>query len=367
MGQETNALPAGRVIVKVGTSCLVTGGELDPSKVETLCETVSAGVQAGLAPVLVTSGAIAIGRRRFDALAADTPAARQTAAALGQGLLYATLRSRFAARGLETGQILLTPFDLTDPGRGDGVRPAFDLMRMHGIVPLVNENDALGVRNNDVLAAILGGYLGAELLLLLTDVPGLCARDPLLGGKGERIAEVTGAITDVERIASPVSNGTGAGAGTGSMLTKLSACWIATHAAIRTVIAHARDPSVLLAAYHGADIGTVFQPRSFDGERPDLGRLWRAFRTPPRGSVVCRPAGLLALEQRQALRRADVAAVRGSFGRGDVVDVVGPDAQVVARGSVRCAAAEANGICPPETALLTCSDYVRIAEGNPCL
>jgi glutamate 5-kinase len=362
MRQETNAGPASRVVIKIGTSSLITDGKLDPAKVEALCETVSAGIRAGLAPVLVTSGAIAIGRTRYGALAAATPAARQAAAALGQGLLYSTLRSRFAARSLDTGQILLTPFDLTEPDRGDGVRPAFDLMRTLGIVPIVNENDALGVRNNDVLAAILSGYLGAELLLLLTNVSGLYARDPLLDGAAERIAEVNGEITEVERIAGDSSDGDG----TGGMLMKLSACWIATHAGIRTVIANAMDPSVLLAVYHGAEVGTVFQPRSLNGEPPDLGRLWRAFRTPPQGSVTCRPAGLLAVEHSQALRRIDVAAVRGSFASGDVVDILGPDSRVVARGSIRCAAVDANGSWAPEAALFIGSDYVRIVEGEPC-
>lgn len=99
-----------------------------------------------------------------------------------------------------TGQILLTPFDLTED-RGIGVRPALDLMRTLGIVPVVNENDALGVRNNDVLAAVLSGYLGADLLLLLTDVAGLYNRDPVLGEAAERITEVTAMHSDIEAIA----------------------------------------------------------------------------------------------------------------------------------------------------------------------
>jgi glutamate 5-kinase len=362
MRQEANIVPASRVVIKIGTSSLVTGGELDQVKVDALCETVAAGISAGLAPVLVTSGAIAIGRTRYDALAEATPAARQAAAALGQGLLYAALRLRFAACGVETGQILLTPFDLTDLDRGEGVRPAFDLMRTLGILPIVNENDALGVRNNDVLAAILSGYLRAELLLLLTNVAGLYAPDPLLGGTAARITEVTNEITEVERIADDSSDRQG----TGGMLVKLGACWIATHAGIRAVIANAMDPSVLLAAYRGADIGTVFQPRPTNGTTPDLGRLWRAFRTPPRGLVICRMAGLVAVERGLTLRRADIAAVRGTFAAGDVVDVLGPDSRMVARGSIRHGSLDADGSCAPHTALLTGSDYVQIVEGEPC-
>ena len=363
MRQGTSDGLGSRVVVKIGTSSLVTEGKLDLGKVDGLCDMVAAGIRGGLSPVLVASGAIALGRARHDALAAPTPAARQAAAALGQGLLYSALQERFAENGHETGQILLTPFDLTEPERNCGVRAAFDLMHTLGLIPIVNENDALGVRNNDVLAAILSGYLGAELLLLLTDVPCLYDADPLLGGTARRVVEVTSGISAAESIAGG-SSGTN---GTGGMLVKLAACWIATYAGIRAVIANAVNPAVLVAAYRGdPDVGTVFYPRPIGGEPPDLGRLWRSFRTPPRGSVVCDPAGLIAVSRGSDLLRRDVIAVRGSFDAGDVVDISGQDGAVVARGSIRWDAAGLRSSCSPTAALFIGSDYVRLLEGEPC-
>ncbi|WP_221351712.1 glutamate 5-kinase [Streptomyces beigongshangae] len=352
-----------RVVIKVGTSSLITRGKVDPVKLDALCATVSKGIEAGLAPVLVTSGAIALGRTKHSALAQDTAEAAQTAAALGQGVLYAALQARFAAYGLETGQILLTPHDLVAPERGGGVRRTLDLMRTLGAVPVVNENDALGVRNNDVLAALLSGYVGARLLLLLTNVAGLYDGNPLLGRDAVRITEVTGPISEVEAVA---GGSTGDG-GTGGMLVKLSACWIATHAGVRTVVADATDPAALAAAFRGDEVaGTVFPPRTSRSVAPGLGRLWRAFRNPPSGSVVCDAAGQRAIESGRALLGGNIEAVKGSFGSGDVVDVAGPDSRVIARGSVLIGSAEAGSAARSASAFLNDCDYVRISGGQLC-
>ncbi|MFG2906713.1 glutamate 5-kinase [Kitasatospora sp. NPDC048286] len=349
-----------RVVIKVGTSSLITRGEVDPVKLDTLCTTVAKGIEAGLAPVLVTSGAIALGRTRHGDLTQDTAEAAQTAAALGQGMLYSALRARFAAYGLETGQILLTPHDLVAPERGGGVRRTFDLMRSLGMVPVVNENDALGVRNNDVLAALLGGFLEARLLLLLTNVAGLYDGNPMLGEGAVRIAEVTGPISEVEAMA---GGSTGDG-GTGGMLVKLSACWIAAHAGVRTVVADAMDSTVLIAAFRGNEVeGTVFPPRTTHAAAPDLGRLWRAFRYPPSGTVVCDAAGRQAVESGRALLAGSVGVLKGSFDRGDVVDVLDSDSRVIARGTVRLGAAEVGAGDRFASELIDDCDYVRIFGG----
>lgn len=348
-----------RVVLKVGTTSLVTEGRLDPDKVERLCEAVGRGIAAGLAPVIVTSGAIAIGRALHQALSGSDAATQQVAASLGQGLLYAALREHFAAGGLETGQVLLTPYDLIEPRRGERVRATLDEMRTLGFVPIVNENDALGVRNNDVLAALLSGFLRAELLLLLTNVPGLYDRNPLLAGAARRVSHVPKLTPEVEAMA----GGSVGDGGTGGMLMKLSACWIATYSGVRTVIADTSDPAVLIAAHQGADVGTEFAPRAMRGAQPEVGRLWRAFRTPPRGAVTCAPAGLLAIEHHQPLRRIQITTARGQFRAGDVVNITGPDTRLLARGGIRYGAAAVEFGCEPSTALLVGSDYVRIREG----
>jgi glutamate 5-kinase len=131
---------------------------------------------------------------------------------------------------------------------------------------------------------------------------------------------------------------------------------------VRTVIADTSDPAVLVAADAGAAVGTEFSSRSFPGGAPEAGRLWRAFHTPPVGTLSCGAAGLLAVEHRQPLRRIDVISARGAFRAGDVVNITGPDARLLARGSVRYPAGTVEFGCTPDTELLVSSDYVQIRE-----
>ncbi|SDZ01898.1 glutamate 5-kinase [Amycolatopsis xylanica] len=348
-----------RVVLKIGTSSLISDGRVDPDRLDRLCEAIHRGIASGLAPVLVASGAIAAGRTAYPEIArSGGDAAQQVAAALGQGLLYPALRERFAGYGLVTGQVLLTPHDLIEPASGVRVRALFDEMHKHGYLPIVNENDALGVRNNDVLAALLSGFLEAELLLLLTNVPGLYDGNPMLGGSARRIGHVPSLNAEFEAMA---GDSTGDG-GTGGMRMKLAACWIATYSGVRTVIADTADPAVLIDAYRGVDVGTDFAPRPVTGKPPSAGRLWRAFRTPPRGAITLAPAGRLAIEHRQPLRRVQITTARGRFRAGDVVDLTGPEGRLLARGGIRFGARSVEFGCAPDTALLAGSDYVRIGE-----
>jgi glutamate 5-kinase len=356
------ATPADRVVLKIGTSSLVTDGQVDPAKVNRLADTVHEGILAGLAPVLVTSGAIAVGRTRHPALAGADPVAQQVAAAVGQGVLYAALQACFAERGLVTGQLLLTPFDLVELDRNGGVGHTLAAMLALGLVPIVNENDALGVRNNDVLAALLSGFLRARLLLLLTNVAGLYDNNPLLGGAATHIPSVARLTPELEAVA----GGSVGDGGTGGMTMKLSASWIATYAGVRTVIADTSDPGVLVAAARGDQVGTVFQPRPVSGAGPDLGRLWRAFRTPPRGTLGCDPAGLRSIAHGGPVLRAHVTGVRGLFRAGEVVDLVGADARPVARGAVRLDAAAVEAAGPANSTLVAEHDYVQIVEDQSC-
>ncbi|KAA2261396.1 glutamate 5-kinase [Solihabitans fulvus] len=344
-----------RVVLKIGTSSLVTEGRLDQAKLDRLCDTVHRGVAAGLSPVLVTSGAIAIGRTRHPALASAGPVGQQVAAALGQSRLYAAIQAAFADRGLQTGQLLLTPFDLVDAARSGGVRDTLATMLALGMIPVVNENDALGVRNNDVLAALLGGFLQADLLLLLTNVPGLYDSNPLLAEDARHIGDVAALTPELEELA----GGSVGDGGTGGMRMKLGACWIATFCGVRTVIADTTDPEVLVAAHRNRPIGTVFRPRAVTGATPTIGTLWRAFRTPPAGSLRCTPDGLAAVERGETLRRQHIAAELGAVEPGDTADICDTDGRPVARGTVQAA-------IDPTDPIVASGDYVRIVEDQPC-
>jgi glutamate 5-kinase len=350
--------PGDRVVLKIGTSSLITDGRPDAVKLDRLCETVHRGLMAGLRPVLLASGAIAIGRTRHPALAVDDPAALQVSAALGQARLYSAIQAAFADRGLQTGQLLLTPPDLVDEDRGGGVRHTLHTMLALGMVPVVNENDALGVRNNDVLAALLGGYLQAGLLLLLTNVPGLYDSNPKVAPGARHIEEVPVLTAETERLA----GGSIGDGGTGGMRMKLGACWIATFSGVCAVIAESADPDVLVAAHRGQPVGTVFRPRAVTGATPGIGTLWRAFRTPPVGALHCTPAGRELLARGETLCRHHIAATHGALAPGDVVDICDQHGRPLARGPVSRAAEPG---CPTAPVVAR-GDYVQITEDPPC-
>lgn len=322
-----------RVVLKIGTSSLITAGRVDPVKLDRLCDSVHRGIVRGLRPVLFASGAIAIGRTRHPRLAENDAAAPQVAFALGQASLYSAIQSAFADRGLRTGQVLLTPPELF----GSNVGLTLDTMLGLGMIPVVNENDALGVRNNDVLAALVAGQLKAGLLLLLTDVPGLHDGDPT-----RHIDEVRALTPAIEALG-------GAGSGSGGMRTKLGACWIATYSGVRAVIADGSDSDVLVNAYDGTAMGTVFHPRPVTGATPRLDTLWRTFRAPARGTLRCTREGTALVEHGSALRREHVS---GDVEPGDVVDIQDADGRTLARGTV----------APDGQTIVAAGDYVRIVE-----
>jgi glutamate 5-kinase len=344
-----------RVVVKIGTSSLVDGGRLNQAKLDRLCETIHSGLVSGLRPVLVTSGAIALGRTRHPALGSADEVAQRVAGTLGQSRLYGAIQAAFADRGLQTGQLLLTPRDLVDPGQDGGVRHTLEAMLALGMIPVVNENDALGPGNNDVLAALLGSHLRAGLLLLLTDVPGLYDSNPLLTEGARHIGEVHSLTPALEELA----GGSIGDGGTGGMRTKLGACWIATFSGVRAVIADCADPAVLVAAYRGDRVGTVFHPRAVSDATPGIGTLWRAFRSPPVGSVHCGPAGQAVVERGETVYHHHVASAHDEFRTGDVVDILGADGRPIARGAARCGTEPG---CSPGSPIVASGDYVRIVN-----
>ncbi|MER7759601.1 glutamate 5-kinase [Streptomyces sp. NPDC097619] len=336
-----------RIVIKTGTSSLITAGRIDPAKAEALADSVAELARAGLRPVLVASGAIAQGR---SLLAADGAAAgpedgagRRLAAAVGQGALFESFRAGLARRGLTAAQFLFTPLDLCDPAHRDGLGSALDRALERGIVPVVNENDALQVRNNDILAALLAVLLDARLLALLTDVPGLYGSDPRTDPGARLVPEAAGMTVELERLAG-VSAG---GPGTGGMVSKLGAVWIAALSGVTAAIAAAAEPQVLERILAGERVGTLVRPRERTGRGPGLEALWRSFSEPPRATLYCSPAAERAVAAGLAVPADLVLGATGSFAAGDVADLVsgpvsgtGGTGPVIARGRTLLGAAD---------------------------
>jgi glutamate 5-kinase len=246
-----------------------------------------------------------------------------------------------AAEGLLAGQVLLAPLDFTHRQRYLHARDTFSRLLELGVVPIVNENDAvaddeLRFGDNDRLAALVAHLLRADLLVLLTDTAGLLSADPRRDGEATLIEEVTEIDHELEQVA----GGAASSSSRGGMASKLAAAKMAAWSGSRVVIASARRADVLAGAMAGEPgVGTIFLPR-----RRTLGarKLWIAFALRPAGRIVVDDGARRAVVERgTSLLPAGVVAVEGEFEAEDAVELVGADRSMFAKGIARLGAARA--------------------------
>ncbi|HEX8003326.1 MAG TPA: glutamate 5-kinase [Mycobacteriales bacterium] len=325
-----------RVVIKVGSSSLTSpDGHLDGDRVDALVAALAALRAEGREVVLVSSGAIAAGlgplglaRRPRDL------ATLQAAASVGQGALVHRYAAAFGTHGLTVGQVLLTADDVVRRGHYLNARRTLDRLLALGVVPVVNENDAVATAeirfgDNDRLAALVTNLVAADLLVLLSDVDGVYTADPRRDPAATLLREAT--IGDLAAVAVG-----GAGAlGTGGMATKLDAARIAAGSGAGVVIANA----AALAPAVRREAGTYVAPA---GPRPRGSRLlWLAHASTPAGRLLLDDGAVRAVvERRLSLLPAGVTAAEGDFAAGDPVELVGSDGRVVARGLVNYGSAE---------------------------
>jgi glutamate 5-kinase len=336
--------PTATVVVKVGSSSVTTAdGHTDAELIATICAQIAVQRAAGRQVVVVTSGAIAAG---WSALAVGgprphDPAVLQAVSAVGQHRLMTSWQEGLAPHRLLAGQVLLAPLDFVHRPQYLQARGTLTQLLALGVVPVVNENDAVAdeeIRfgDNDRLAALVAHLVGADLLVLLTDTAGLHSADPRRGAEASLIEEVVEIDHELERMA----GGTGSEVGSGGMASKLAAAKIATWSGIATVIADAHRPGVLGDAVGQVPgTGTVFRP---SGRRLPARKLWIAFAVRSLGTLEVDEGARRALVERgTSLLPAGVTGVAGTFSAEDAVEIAGPDGVVFAKGLVRLGAADA--------------------------
>ncbi|GAA3618416.1 glutamate 5-kinase [Marihabitans asiaticum] len=321
---------ARRIVIKVGSSSLTSadGGHLDPLRLQGVVDAAAARIAAGAQVVLVSSGAIAagIGPLGLPSRPRDL-ATQQAAASVGQGALVAAYDAAFARHGRTVGQVLLTADDTTRRSHYTNAHRTLARLLDLGIVPIINENDTVATSeirfgDNDRLAALVAHLIGADALVLLTDVDALYTDKP--DRPGARRLPVVRYAHELDAVD---TSATGSRVGTGGMQTKVEAATIANAAGITAVLAAANDVAAALA---GEDVGTVFVPTS---RRRPARSWWLAHATSSRGAIVVDAGAVAALTERgTSLLPAGVVEVRGTFADGDPVDVVGVDGTVVGRG-----------------------------------
>lgn len=324
---------AKRIVVKIGTSTLTHDGELAPRMFASIARQVSALVDAGREVVIVSSGAIAIGTHELGwNHPGKTIRQKQAAAAVGQIGLVEHYRRRFGRRGRLVAQVLVTRAGLEDRERFINARHTLlELLKM-GVVPIVNENDTVATDeihfgDNDNLSATVVNLVGADLLVILTDVEGLYREPPADGTKPERIELVERITPEIERAAGGSNNAFGRG----GMITKLQAAQAAARCGAMTVLCNGRARDILLKVAAGEPVGTLFQT----GKRLASRKHWLAFTTRTFGQLLLDEGAVRALTNRgKSLLPAGISEVRGKFGIGDPVACLDEQGREFARGLV---------------------------------
>lgn len=252
---------AHRVVVKVGTSTLThKTGRLNIRRVECLIKVLSDLKNSGKELTLVTSGAIGVGAGKLSLAErpSDMPT-KQACAAVGQSELMYMYDKHFALYNHNTAQVLLTRDVIEDTVRKENVRNTMERLLALGVVPIINENDTVSVEeiefgDNDTLSAIVAGLIGADMLIILTDIDGLFDSDP----KKNPNARLIPRVTTLDESIMALGGGKGSQFGTGGMEAKLNAAQIAMDAGVPMVILNGRDPLNLYTLLDGGEIGTLF-------------------------------------------------------------------------------------------------------------
>ncbi|HLR43226.1 MAG TPA: glutamate 5-kinase [Pseudogracilibacillus sp.] len=313
------------VVVKIGSSSLTNEhGEIDEKKLTSYVDAIASLKKANHSVVLVSSGAVAAGFKRLGyASRPVTIKGRQAAAAVGQGLLIQAYNERFHKHGLTAAQILLTRSDFSDKER---YRNAFSTMMelMHrNVVPIINENDTVVIDeltfgDNDMLSALVSGFIHADQLIILTDINGLYTDNPHRNPLAKKYHFLTEINDDILALATSE----GSSVGTGGMKSKIEAAKTALSLGVSVFIGKGDEADSLLSILQGKGDGTYISNKSF--EPINTSKQWIALHSESVGKIfVDEGAEEAILYKGKSLLPAGIVKVTGTFRRGEVVEVHG--------------------------------------------
>ncbi|HVY89276.1 MAG TPA: glutamate 5-kinase [Hyphomonadaceae bacterium] len=329
---------ARRIVIKVGSAMLIDqeSGKPHAARFATLAADAAKLRAEGKAIVIVSSGAVALGRRALGLKPGKLRLEeKQAAAAAGQPRLMRAWDDAFAPHNVPVAQALLTYEDIDRRRRWLNARATLETLIERGAVPVVNENDTVATEeirygDNDNLAARVAQVIGADALVLLSDIDGLYSADPRSNPDAQHIPEVRRITPEIVAMAGGANSS--AGVGSGGMATKLDAARIAFSAGCATAITrgdHLADGGGPLAALNSGARATWFLP---DVPPETARKQWLIATLRPTGSVCVDAGAAKALKSGKSLLAAGVTAVSGRFERGDAVDVTDPEGRLVARG-----------------------------------
>ncbi len=321
-----------KIVIKVGTSTLThKTGLLNLQRIEKLVRQIANLHNKGYDVVLVTSGAIGAGMGKLNLLERPkTLPQKQAVAAVGQVTLIHLYQKIFAEYGKAIAQLLLTKDDISDRNRYlNGRNTTFELLSQ-GVIPIVNENDAVAVDEikvgeNDTLSAFVASLIDADLLIILSDIDGLYDDNP----HKNKNAKLIESVKEIDASIRAVAGDAGSKFGTGGMATKINAAEIATEAGSHMIIAQGEDPEILEDIINGKNIGTIFL------KKDNLVRAkkhWLKFSSKKIGQIIVDKGAEKALLKHNSLLAKGIINVQGKIDKGDVVSIITEDNREVAVG-----------------------------------
>jgi len=330
-----------RIVVKVGSSILASRDRgLHRTVFSQLAREISALKHQGYEMILVSSGAIAAGMEKLGFQSRpQTITQKQAAAAVGQSRLMNIYESYFSRHQQTVAQVLLTHDDLSHRKRFINARNTLLALLKLGIIPIINENDTVAVDeikvgDNDNLSALITNLIEADLLVILTDIDGLCDADPRFNPQARCIP----LIEDVDMGMEGIIGDTGGPWRVGGMVTKIEAAKKTSRFGIPTIIGNGARDGILHQILSGKEIGTLILPKT---RVLSSRKGWIAFHLKPKGEVSVDEGAKRAVCQKgKSLLASGVMKVNGTFDRGDAVSCVGPRGKEFARGLVNYNASE---------------------------
>lgn len=324
---------ARRIVVKVGSAVLTGDNGLDIEVISSLASEIGFLMAAGKEVILVSSGAVAAGKRRLAVdPRRDLPLKeKQAIAAVGQSSLMRAYEDVFDRQGRKVAQVLLTHDDLSERVRYLNVRNTILTLLSWKILPIINENDTVSVQelrfgDNDTLGAMISNVIDADMFVCLTDVDGLYTGNPHVDKKASQVYTVM----EVDQVVEDMAGHVFGALGQGGMRSKIMAAKMVAAQGGSSLIGPGREPCILRRLFDGEMLGTFFLPRK---ERLQSRKHWIAYVLRPKGQLVLDSGACSALQERgKSLLPSGIVEVRGSFELGESVQCIDEQGRPVAVG-----------------------------------
>jgi len=331
-----------RIVIKLGTNVLRgDDGHVSLPRVFSFIEDIATLVNSGKEVIVITSGAVGLGKKRLGLESTEGTALKQACAAIGQSKLMSIYESGFDTYGLVAAQILLTEDDFSIRTRYLSLRTTLNKLLELGVIPIINQNDTVSTieispryadmqvcfSDNDKLSALVASELDADLLIILSDVNGLYDKNPKENPDAKIIREVEEVTDEICALGSDASEG-----GRGGMRTKLEAARLVTRFGGKVLIANGKIPFIIKKIFNKEDCGTMFLPQT---EGLSDKKRWIGYATNILGKIVVnRGAKRALIEETKSLLPVGVVSIINEFNKGDVVSILDEDGCEFARGIV---------------------------------